>query len=241
VLETLSTTVFERLSVLYVAESLGESELEGFDRAESDEIGFYKYVARGKETYIDPEDTVDLADSELNEPDAFSPKYSLPQGGRVIEWLGADVLVKHRRLKRPRTYFVEEIAFADGGKSLDYLTVSVHSGKSFRLDGTLIESVELTDKTVGAWFFVPEPKSLEERDCCIVGNGEFHYARISIVRYNPIPRWDAETGFSYAIESLIYLEDDSMKAISGIDLESITVFGADFEAEATYTRKAKTE
>jgi hypothetical protein len=32
-----------------------------------------------------------------------------------------------------------------------------------------------------------------------------------------------------------------MKAISGIDLESITVFGADFEAEATYMRKAKTE
>jgi len=240
-LEALPATVFEQLSVLYLAEGLGEREMEGFDRAESDELGFYKYVARGKEVYIDPEDTLDLTDSELNEADAFSPKYVPPKDARIIEWIGADVLVKHRRLKRARKYFVEELVFTDGGKALDYLTVSVHSGKSFRLDGTLIESVEPTDKTVGAWFFVAEPKSLEERDCCIVGNGEFHYAHVSIVRYNPIPRWNAETGFSYAIESLIYLEDDQMKAISGLDLESITVFNADFEAEATYTRTAKTE
>ncbi len=229
--------VLGSLSVLYIGDNLDTSilNLEGFDKAESDEGGFYKFVAKEKEIFVDPEDEIDITSNEINEPDPYSDNFKF-DGDAFVVFIGRDVEIKHKRLKKPRVYFVEQIELFDDEQTIDYLVVSTHTQKSFRIDGSLIEGMVLANKTIGSWFKIDNTDELDEKSCCIVGNGDFHYCVVKIVRCNPIPILDENVNFKYAVESIIYVEDHEIKAISGIDIDSITVFNDDFEAEKIFKR-----
>ncbi len=229
--------VIDSLAILYIGDNLDISalNLEGFDKVDSDEGGFYKFVAKEKVVFIDLEDEIDITSNEINEPDPYSNKFKY-EDDAFVKFTARDVEIKHRRLKNPRIYFVEQVQLYDDEVTIDYLMVSTHTGKSFKLDGSLIESIALAPKTVGSWFKIDNTDELDEKNCCIIGNGEYHYGIVKIVRCNPIPLIDEKVNFKYAVESIIYIEDDEIKAISGIDIDSITVFNDDFETEKVFTR-----
>ena len=91
--------------------------------------------------------------------------------------------------------------------------------------------MRVAPKTLGSWFKIDDKEELNDKECCIIGNGEYHYGTVKIVRCNQIPLLDENVNFKYAVESIIYIEDGDIKAISGIDIDSITVFNDNFETE----------
>lgn len=230
--------ILEKLSVLYIGEGvdISELDLQDFDKAESDEGGFYKFVAREKEVFVDPEDAIDITSNEINEPDSFSPNYKHKNEDAFVEFMAKDVIIKHRRLKNPHTYFVEQVELFEDEMTIDYLVVSTHTKKSFKIDGSLIEDIQRAPKTIGDWFKIDDTNELNEKSCCIIGNGEYHYCTVKIVNCNPVPLMDENLNFKYAVEVIIFIEDDEIKAISGIDIDSITVFNDDFETEKVIER-----
>lgn len=230
--------LLDTLSTLYIGDNLDPTtfNLEEFDMVESDEGSFYKFVAKEKEAFVDPEDEIYITSSEINEPDPFSPKYQYENEDAFVALIAKDVQIKHRRLKKPQVYFVEQIELFNDEMTIDYLVVSTHTGKSFVLDGTLIESITIAQKTIGDWFKIDNTEELNERSCCIVANEDFHYCTVKIVKCNPIPILDANVNFKYAVETIIYVEDDEIKAVSGIDIESIIIFNDDFETEKIIER-----
>lgn len=229
--------VIDSLSILYIGDNLDLStlNLDGFDKVESDERGFYKLVAREKVVFVDPEDEIDITSNEINEPDPYSNHFKY-EDDAFVTFIARDVEITHRRLKKPRVYFVEQVQLCDDEATIDYLIVSTHTGKSFKLDGSLIESMRVAPKTLGSWFKIDDKEELNDKECCIIGNGEYHYGTVKIVRCNQIPLLDENVNFKYAVESIIYIEDGDIKAISGIDIDSITVFNDNFETEKIIKR-----
>lgn len=233
--------VLENLAVLYIGDNLDlkRLNLDAFTEEESDEGGYYKFVQKEKTVTVDPEENIDLTDAELNEPDSRREKYYSCL--RLSSYFGKEAAIKHARLKKPRNYFIEEVKQLEDG-AIDYLSVSTHAGKSFRLDGTLIEELLPTKDAVGKLFRIPKGTSLTDRVCCLVSNGEAHYCVIKAVNlvelYGvPMPALNQETmQFENAVISIIFLEDDRMLAASGIDINSITVFNDDFEVEISINR-----
>ena len=230
--------LLDTLSTLYIGDNLDPTtfNLKDFDMVESDEGSFYKFVAKEKEIFVNPDDEIDITSTEINEPDLFSPKYQYENKDAFVALIAKDVQIKHRRIKKPQVYFIEQVELFDDEQTIDCLVVSTHTGKSFVLDGTLIENIEIAQKTVGDWFKIDNKDELNERSCCIVANGDFHYCTVKIVKCNPIPILDASVNFKYAVENIIYIEDHEIKAVSGIDIESIIVFNDDFETEKIIER-----
>ncbi|MBR4420461.1 MAG: leucine-rich repeat protein [Clostridia bacterium] len=232
------TGVAKGITLLYLGDNLNceELNLDGFVKVESDENGFYKYKnCLKEEKEVDEEELIDISDAEINEPDLYREKYT---NNSIFNFIGKDVLIKHSRLKRPRVYFVEHIKTLGDDYKIDYLTLSIHNGKSFKLDGSLIESIQLAQKVIGRWFEIDDPDELNGKNCCIMGNDELHYCRIEMVQIGSflgVPMRNAN--FKYAVEKILYSEDDELKMISGIDIESIIIFNEEFETEKVIKRE----
>ena len=140
-------------------------------------------------------------------------------------------------MKKPQKYFVEYIELSNEERTIEYLIVSTHTNKSFIIDGTLIESIEVTERTTGNWFAIDHPNELDGKTCCIIGNNEYHYCKIEIVALitcfgKPMPNIDLK----YPVQRIYYSEDNEIKAISGLDIQSISVFNDDFETEKVINR-----
>ena len=115
----------------------------------------------------------------------------------------------------------------------------------YAMEAKLLPVEQPAEKPAGLYFRIPQSYSLTDKSCCIVSNGEFHYCVIRQVNLatlygTPMPLINEETFiFENAVESLIYIEDDKTMAVSGIDIESITVFNDDFEVELSIKRPEK--
>ena len=225
------------LRVLYVGLNLADDELapEGFDRVESDVSGFMKFT-RGEELLQeDREALIESTNAELNEPDPYREHFVWDRE-RDLELLGHEVAIKHSRLKKPRTYFVEDVVYQDEDV-LDYLQVSVHTGVSFRLDATLIESIEPSEFHSADWFETDKPEGLDGKDCCITANGERHYCNVLRTEYFSV--WGVpmpNQRLKYPIKVIYCAEESRIRAISSLDIESIVVFNDRFEVEQVLKR-----
>ncbi len=220
--------IISELDTLYLASDVFTDDYTelGFTETESDESGFRKFV-KGicKE---DDDEHADITDAELNLPDEGGKRLLLTVP--TDELLGQEVLIKHKRLKTPHSYFVESIAVVDG--EVEELTVSVHSGESFVLDGTLIESIEVTSPAVGKRLELDVPDELDGKQLCITGNGDVEYCTAVAVRVLP----SSKNG-KFPLDAVVYDNGESeASAISGLDIENITVFSEDFEPIKTICR-----
>lgn len=210
-----------------------------YKETESDENGFIKLVHRYKEPTVEEvfEEELDLSAAELNEPDPYREKISLGFPPEIL--IGGEALIKHSRLKKAYPYFVEAIKKDEDG-ALSSLTVSVHSGKSFLLDASLIESVEdvlspaVSDFRIDAQYYL----KIVGRECCIGSNGEYHYATVTSATVeeavNGAPLCD-ENG-KCALVTLAYEEDGAIKAVAGEDVALIVIYNQDHEPEMIYQK-----
>lgn len=219
--------IISELDTLYLASDVFTDDYTklGFTETQSDESGFRKFV-KGicKE---DDDDHADITDAELNSPDEGGKRPALTVSAE--ELLGQEVLIKHKRLKLPHPYFVESITVENG--EIAELTVSVHSGANFVLDGTLVESVEVTSSAEGKRLELDFSGELDGKQLCISGNGDIKYCTAVSVRVLP-----SDNG-KFPLDAVVYDDgEDELSAISGLDVESITVFSEDFEPIKTICR-----
>lgn len=225
--------IIAELHTLYLASDVftGDYSELGFTETESGESGFRKFI-KGTDEGNDDEYAEILTDRELNAPDEGGEKPVLTVS--TDEILGHEVLIKHKRLKAPHAYFVEKIDLADG--KISSLTVSVHSDESFVLDGTLIESLEVTTSVSGKRIELDAPDELDGRSLSIIGNGEGILCTAVSVKVLP-----QTADGKYPVDTIVYDEafssdESELCAISGLDVRSITVFSEDFDAVKTIYR-----
>lgn len=225
------------LEVLYIGKDLPKSkemDLSDFEETESDEWGYVRYARRGTEKPTEEETEEDPTAAETNEPCPDHPHYAEPQFRE--KYLGREVEIRHLRLRRPHRYFVEEAACR--GDSVDHLVVSVHDGLRFRIDGSLIQEIRVTEAPRGELLRLDDPHELDGRACRLTASGAVHYAVVSHVDVvsvmgTPLPVVSEKAGGSlqYAVNCLWYDEDGTVKAASGLDVESIVVFDENFNAQ----------
>ncbi|MBQ8907356.1 MAG: leucine-rich repeat protein [Clostridia bacterium] len=232
--------VLARVSVLYIGDNLDPDELgvEGllFRREPTNEEGFLRFVHPYSTAISEDaeEEESDLSDPELNEPLTRQPKFPCDD---VMSLLGKELLIKHRRLRAAKPYFVEQVQMTEAG-TVDWLTVSVHGGKSFRLDGSLIESVEGGATVTGALIKLDSPNELDGKTCCIIANDEMHYCTVIATPVvsclgSPMP----DIHLQYSVLTVFYEENGELLASSGLDVTSIVVFDSNFEPIKTITRE----
>lgn len=220
--------IISELDTLYLASDIftGDYVELGFTETQSDESGFRKFV-RGTRAECESEENPILTDDELNAPDHGGNLLSLD--APINELIGREVLIKHKRLKAPHAYFVEKVGAVDG--KISSLTVSVHSGVSFVLDGTLIQSVEVTSPVKGKRIALETPDELDGKQLCISGNGDIKYCTAVSVRVLP------EEDGKFPVDTIVYDDgEDELSAISGLDAQSVTVFSEDFEPVNTISK-----
>lgn len=232
----------ETLRALYVGDNLANEGIapEGFDMVPSDVSGFVKFI-RGEELLQeDREALIESTNAELNEPDPYHARFVWDRK-RVLELVGHEVAVKHSRLRKPRTYFVEDVVYQDGDV-LDYLQVSVHTGVSFRLDATLIEGIEPSQFCSADWLELDRSEGYDGKDACITANGDRYYCTILRVEYFSV--WGVampNERLKYSIKAVYYAEDGRIKALSSLDIDSIVIFNDQFETEQVIERKPREE
>ena len=233
-----SDGALETLKVLYIGDNLsGEGIIpEGFDHAESDVGGFMKFVRGELLLRGDEEQNIDLSSAELNERDNYREPFKYK---RVLDLLGHEVIIKHSRLIKPRKYFVEDAVYYPGTDTIEYLVVSVHTGVSFRLDSTLIESIEPTEYQGADWFMLDKPCEIEDKSCCVISNGERHYCQVMRVEHFSVFGTALTKGSKYPLKAIYGEEDSRLIAISGLDIESIVVFNDNFEVEKVIKRESE--
>ena len=257
--------VLGRLKILYIDEEMNLQglSLAGFETVESDEAGFIRLDNPDVALPADAGTEVDITECELNKPDPRRENYSgnlrrFPNEpySDLPSYLGEECEIRHARLQTPHIYFVEEV-FPDSNGGLEALTVSVHSGKSFRLPGSLIEKilVQEDDRDTGiriagedhmdiSAFMVKTDirTELDGKTCCVEGDGLFLYClvRVAMVCHTPPPMVypcrDADG--HYTLKALVYEgEDGQLHAVSARDINRITVFGEDCEVEKVLQRQ----
>lgn len=233
--------VLAGLQVLYIGDNLdlGSLHFTGFYEESSDEEGFRKLVPQEGATFASSEDSIDITSDEINEPDPYSSKHLYIGASPFVgsdrrvslnDLIGKYVKIKHRRLREPRIYFLEEVETCEDGMTIDHLVVSIHTHKSFRIDGSLVESME--------WHMAYPPASdprfdqqlddptdgLTGKTCCIVSNHELHYGVV-------IGRCTSYRNGTVVTTALFYMDGNEKKAVALPDIESITVFDENFETE----------
>lgn len=221
--------VLDSLEVLYADCELDENELDtrGFKRSTEKSFGFTKYT-RGGEVSSSPLLTSDPTDAEINEPDAHSERFS----GDLDGFVGSYAEINHSRLSEPYTAFVESVKYLDGDV-LESITLSVHTGKSFTVDGTLIRGIEPTDAPDLPRIIISEPRELDGHTLMVIANGEYHYIDAIMTELGG-ERIDG----GYPLLAVYYKDGGRAMALSGADIESITVFNESFEAVRTLNEKA---
>lgn len=219
----------DNVNEIYFGDNVDVARLkvEGFSRVTSDEGGFYRYVRDGFETEGEKISLFDIDSEEANAPDKYHDKFSCPS---PESYLGRTVLLKNRRLIAPYECFVEEVALAEDG-SIDSLTVSVHRDHGFIVDGTVIEYVKLSDATTTSGI-VATASDLVGKNCSVVTYDDFVYCVPTDVR-----TLISDNGESL-VEAIYYLSDDGTpKAVSGIDVITLTVFTDDFQVSRVYSNE----
>lgn len=238
--------VINGLRYLYVDEgvNLCGIDLSVFEQVESDEMGFYKFLQDSVYMTEDADDA-DPTSDEINEPDSKRKKLPLGPDGITLPFndvsrmVGNDYEIKHSRLQSPRTYFIEDVV--TDGDAIDYMSVSLHTGKSFKLDGSLIVTIRPEYEPPRSQLSVDSPDELDGKSCCIMGDGVFKYCTVTGISVYSMPKAHEmfcrpvqdENG-KYAIEAVFYYEDGRKKAISALDIDTITVFNSSFEVEKIY-------
>lgn len=221
-----------RLTELYIGEktALCDIDLSDFERAESAEPGFLRYLRRGADPSPEGgEETEDVTSPETNAPCPGQPRYREPDFAR--RYLGREAEITHLRLRRPHRYFVEE-AVCDGD-TVDHIVVSVHDGHSFLIDGSLIRGIApAADIPAGERLCLDDPHELDGMTCRLTANGVVHFAVVGRVDVFPLPviGKKAEGFLQYAVDCLYYDEDGIVKAVSGLDADSVIVFDENFQA-----------
>ncbi len=243
---------FPKLRLVYIDEQVyqGDFERASFAETKSDVKGYRKfYNTEVPIDYVADED-VDWQSDEVNQADPDRPKYSMNDPNALV---GREIIIKHLRAHEPKQYFVEQaVTLAKQKNAVDYLIVSIHRGKSFKLDGTLIENLSfaklesvLGADTAGGLSIPQLPENLEGKLLRIAVNGEIYMgacARAEIVPplyyNNAFDSVALLSGGSRAIiQSLIIFDDELlMRAFSGRDIESFAVFNDEFEVTHHFKR-----
>jgi hypothetical protein len=230
-----SEGVMDGLRVLYMHKSCADRDFLpiGFTEAPCDDADFRCFIRTG-ECMIEEED-VDLTSAELGLPDPNRPKFRY-RDQAVLP--GYDVRIQHARLKQPHVYFVESVRFSPEDSALiEQMTVSVHNGVSFVLDGTLIKSLEACDAAKGLYFDIEAASDLEGKTCCIRANGDLHYGeviRADIGGFTAAEHMRVQR--SHALKRVFLNQDGETRAISGLDITAIIVFDENFNAVMTLSR-----
>ncbi len=221
--------VLENVNEIYFGDNVDVSRLkiEGFSRVTSDEDGYFRYLRDGVETECEKISFLDIDSEEANAVDKYHEKFSCRD---VESYLGKTVILKNRRLYAPYECFVEEIALAPDG-SIDYLVVSVHRDHGIIVDGTVIESLELSD-AVPTSGIMAAADDIVGKNCSIVTYDDFIYCVPTAVR-----TVTSGSGATFA-DAIYYLsDDDTPKAVSGEDVVTLTVFTDDFLVERVYEKE----
>lgn len=228
--------ITDRLTEVCIGEKvdLAGIDLSGFEKSECNEPGFARYLRRGAEDAEQDETAEDPTAAETNAPCPGRAYYAEPQFRE--KYLGHEVEIRHLRLRRPHRYFIEEAVCRED--SVDHLIVSVHDGSRFRIDGSLIEEIRITEAPRGELLRLDDPHELDGRACRLTASGAVHFAfigRVDLVSVmgTPLPVVSEKAGGSlqYAVNCLWYNEDGIVKAASGLDVESIVVFDENFNAQ----------
>ena len=219
--------VLDNLAVLYSDCELDENELvsRGFKMSPERCFGFVKY-SKGNEVTESTLFSADPTDTEINEPDAHSERFNRDLDG----FIGSYAEIKHSRLKEPYTAFIEGVKYTDCG-GIDNITLSVHTGKSFTVDGTLIRGISTVEAPKISRIILSDPHELDGHTLMVISNGEYRYidgARVVVE--------ELVTEGECALFAIHYTDGGRRMAISGADIESITVFNDSFEAIRTLTQ-----
>lgn len=251
--------LLEKLKYLYIGDNVDLSGLDisSFTREESDEPGFCKFTHEYVCMPLDDETDVDITDTELNAPDPHRQKFHtmflLDRPVGYLNYLGKEVQIKHSRLSKRHNYFVEQIVPDEAG-DIDYLVVSVHTGKSFRLDGSVIDQLFVLSEQPPSQLRIAatrEPDILNnllaeliETDldccpCCIQSFGKNIYGVIRGIAVHTTPHpmkrpIQGEDGL-YAIQSILYQANGENKAICGTDVDAVIVFDENFKVSQILT------
>ena len=215
--------------VLYIDKNINLDNyvFEQFTLVETDKSQYNKLINKNYIDLIDIEGNVDITSSELNEKDDNYPKYEFNKN-KLFDLLGTHVLIKHRRMKKPENYFLEQIKLCDNESKIDYVVVSIHTNKSFKIDGTLIESIDLGKQIFGDYIQIDEKEELNGKEVCIVSNNEYHYCKVLHTYCPTIPSFGKNGKFRYNVIKVIISEDNNPVAISGIDIQTIVLFDENF-------------
>ena len=235
--------VLEHLRYLYVGENVDLSELDlgSFVREESDEDGFVKFVQERVEMPLDLCGDVDIASAEVNARDPYREKLDANVIGFAV---GQEYEIKHSRLSSPHTYFIEDIAYDNG--TVDYLTVSLHTGRSFKLDSSLIVSRSRVFEIEKSDIKLDDNTELDGRTCRIVCADRVIVCEVKSInvyltsrRYPMLSAPVKDENSRYILEAVFYLEDDRMKAISALDIDTIEVLDGNNSVEKVITKENK--
>lgn len=230
--------VLDSLRYLYVGKNVDVSRLDLtlFEKADSDENGFYKFVQERIPMPMDNE-TLDIADDELNAPNPNGKKYKVRYGDGT-GYVGNQYLIKHLRLQTPHNYFVEDVITTEYG-IIDGLVVSAHTGKSFWLDGTLIIDMYYEDAPYLSRIRLDSQDELVKINCCISYNGNDVFCVVQKCNLafpkgcspadKTFVRPLVDENSKFILESIVFYEDGRRKAISALDIQSIKIFNENFD------------
>ena len=252
------TGLIEKLKHLYIGDNvdLDQLDVSSFIREESDEFGFYKFTHDYVDLSLDDEEDIDISNPQINAPDPHRKKYHtafMLDGTGCLHYLGKEVQIKHSRLSKRYNYFIEQLV-ADTNGNIDYLIVSIHNGKSFRLDGSVIDQMYVLypeepskirisatkEPDILKHFFAESIETeLNGKPCCIQSFGKSSYCTILGVAVHvtepPLSRPIRDKDGLYSIQAIYYQEKGVEKAISGTDIDAIIVFDKDYKVSRILT------
>lgn len=225
--------VLQSVNEVYFGDNVDVAKLkiDGFSNVTSDENGFYKFV---KDGFVSDKEKVSFLDIDCQEANAADKYHDKFVAKDCESYLGKTVILKNRRLNAPYECFVEEIAMTSEG-SIDSLTVSIHRDHGFIVDGSVIESIELSNTTPDL-SIVATKSDIVGKNCSIVTYDDFVYCVPCDVHTVTVD--DGKT----FIDAVYYLSDEqTQKAISGVDIVTLTVFNDDFQVDKVYENKKASE
>ncbi|MBR7160210.1 MAG: leucine-rich repeat protein [Clostridia bacterium] len=218
--------MLDTLSVIYIGNHLvvDELHLTNYVQTDSEENGYLKFVREGAESF-EGAYIFDIESDEFNKLDCDRPHFRI---NNALSLIGQEVLVKHSRLRERQAYFVESVQIGEDEESVLSIKVSAHHGKSFRVDGTLIQSIEIASNRENNRITLPNVDTLIGKTCGILANGEMIYLKVQKVDIfkTGIEFWDMLG--NKRVDKIFGIVGDETVAISGLDIENITVFDDKF-------------
>ena len=231
--------MINNLNTLYLKNNLDYSNLDlhAFTNVESDKLGFNKFI--NKNHYEDTETPceIDIASEEINEPDYNYPFFRHPflLANALV---GKHVLLKHRRIGKPKIYFVQSVEVNDDEKqTIEYMMVSAHTGKYFPLSGTLIESAYVNSEYEGDWFKIDAADELNGKMCAITTDDDVYRGKVLFTKASKDVVVNEQGEQKYNLLYVIIYEFFEQKAISGIDITSIVIFDQGYSVLKEYNKK----